>query len=234
MNYVATYEVNVATNFSRFKCIPFCSFEDDDKKFVRGGCVANLKHSELGGMLASDDKDFTDDGLSEVFLWKYKGKEGDTENFNTQSMFELELSQDYMRGQIGRTSEDLEYNHKFRLRHLNTGRLVTVQEITYNGQKITTLGLAPHLNLEANPNPGKGQDNYRISDKADKIRDLEENTLFTFLSTNVDNDSRIKNFSCVKIQHVKSQLYLSMKKKALFNVKPKVLDHEEVLQEQLL
>ena len=133
MNYVATYEVNVATNFSRFKCIPFCTFEDDDKKFVRGGCVAILKHSELGGMLASDDMDFTDDGLSEVFLWKYKGKEGDTENFNTQSMFELELSQDYLRGQIGRTSEDMEYNHKFRLRHLNTGRLVTVQEITYNG-----------------------------------------------------------------------------------------------------
>ncbi len=156
MNYVPTYEVNVATNFSRFKCIPFCAYEDDDKKFVRGGCVANLKHSELGGLLASDDKDFTDDGLCEVFLWKYKGKEGDTENFNTQSLFELELAQDCMRGQIGRTSEDMEYNHKFRLRHLNTGRLVTVQEITYNGQKITTLGLAPHLNLEPNPNPGKG------------------------------------------------------------------------------
>ena len=88
--------------------------------------------------------------------------------------------------------------------------------------------------LEGNPNPGKGQDNYRISEKADKIRELEENTLFTFLSTNVDNDSRIKNFSCVKIQHVKSQLYLSMKKKALFNVRPKVLDPEEALQEQLL
>lgn len=55
----------------------------------------------------------------------------------------------------------------------------------------------------------------------DKIRELEESTLFTFISTNVDNDSRIKNFSCVKIQHVKSELYLSMKKRALFNVKPK-------------
>ena len=67
-----------------------------------------------------------------------------------------------MRGQIGRTSEDVEYNHKFRLRHLNTGRLVTVQEITYNGTKITTLGLAPHLNLEPNPSPAKGLDGYRI------------------------------------------------------------------------
>jgi hypothetical protein len=104
-----------------------------------------------------------------------------------------------MRGQIGRTSEDLEYNHSFRLRHLNTGRLVTVQEITYNGQKITTLGLAPHINLEPNPHPGKGQDAYKIANGADKIRELEESTLFTFISTNVDNDSRIKNFACVKI-----------------------------------
>ena len=55
--------------------------------------MAQLKHSELGGLLASDDKDFTDDGLCEVFLWKYKGKEGDNENFNTQSLFELELAQ---------------------------------------------------------------------------------------------------------------------------------------------
>ena len=66
---------------------------------------------------------------------------------------------------------------------------------------------------------------------AEKVRELEESTLFTFISTNVDNDSRIKNFSCVKIQHVKSQLYLSMKKKALFNVKPKPVDPEDELQE---
>lgn len=137
-----------------------------------------------------------------------------------------------MRGQIGRTSEDMEYNHKFRLRHLNTGRLVSVQDITYNGQRITTLGLAPHLNLEPNLNPIKGQDAYKIAMRAEKVKELEESTLFSFISTNVDNDSRIKNFACVKIQHVKSQLYLSMKKKALFNVKPKTVDPEEELQEQ--
>ncbi len=147
-----TYEVNVATNFSRFKCIPVCIFDEDDKKYIRGGCVANLKHSELGGLLASDDKDFTEDGLAEVFLWKYKGKEGDVENFNTNSFFEIELAQDHMKGMIGRTAEDMEYNHKFRLRHINTGRLVSIQWITYNGSKIPTLGLAEHITLEPNPN----------------------------------------------------------------------------------
>lgn len=52
----------------------------------------------------------------------------------------------------------------FRLRHINTGRLVTVQEITYNGEKMKTLGLAEHLHLEMNPNPLKSGDNYRIAD----------------------------------------------------------------------
>lgn len=65
---------------------------------MRGGTVAQLKHSELGGLLSSDDKDFTDDGLAEIFLWKYKGKEADTENFNTQSLFEIELAQDDLKG----------------------------------------------------------------------------------------------------------------------------------------
>jgi hypothetical protein len=50
-----------------------------------------LRHSELGGLLCSDDKDFTSDGLAEVFLWKYRGKENDVENFNTQSLFEIQL-----------------------------------------------------------------------------------------------------------------------------------------------
>jgi hypothetical protein len=75
--------------------------------------------------LCSDDKDFTSDGLAEVFLWKFKGKETDVENFNTQSLFEIELAQDFVKGMIGRTAEKI-YNHKFRLRHINTGRLVTV------------------------------------------------------------------------------------------------------------
>jgi hypothetical protein len=91
INYVPTYEVNVATTFSRFKAVPFCQFNENDSKYLRGGCVVKLKHSELGGLLSSDDNDFTDDGLAEVFLWKFKGKEDDVENFNTQSLFEIEI-----------------------------------------------------------------------------------------------------------------------------------------------
>lgn len=35
----------------------------------------------------------------------------------------------------------------YRLRHLNTGRLVIDQEIQYNGITMRTLGLSPHLVL---------------------------------------------------------------------------------------
>ena len=34
---------------------------------------------------------------------------------------------------------------QYRLRHLNTGRLVIDKEIVLNGLKMRTLGLAPHL-----------------------------------------------------------------------------------------
>jgi hypothetical protein len=60
------------------------------------------------------------------------------------------------------------------------------------------LGLAEHPVLEENPNPGKSNDYYRIKD-ANHITELEDNSLFTFITTTVDSDSRIKNFSCVKI-----------------------------------
>jgi|LauGreDrversion4_2_1035121.scaffolds.fasta_scaffold465193_3 hypothetical protein len=106
-----------------------------------------------------------------------------------------------MKGMIGRTFEKT-YNHMFRLRHINTGRLVTVQEITFNGKRMMTLGLAEHLHLEMNPNPAKSGDNYRIAESQEKIKHFEESTLFTFISTNADNDARIQNLSCVKIFHV--------------------------------
>jgi len=99
---------------------------------------------------------------------------------------------------MAHTSDDTVFNHRYRLRHVNTGRLVTVQEITYNGEKVTTLGLAEHLPLKEKANPLKPGDTYELADK-ERVSQLEDSTLFMFVPTNVDDDSRIKNFSCVKI-----------------------------------
>lgn len=96
-----------------------------------------MRHSELGGLLSSDDHDFSDDGLAEVFLWVYKGKEDDLENFNTQSLFEIEIALNENKGCIARTSEEGDENsQKYRFRHINTGRLMCVQTITYEGKLI--------------------------------------------------------------------------------------------------
>jgi hypothetical protein len=63
---------------------------------------------------------------------------------------------------IAHTSDDSVFNHKYRFRHLNTGRLVTVQEITFKGEKVITLGLAEHLTLKEKKNPLKPGDTYEI------------------------------------------------------------------------
>ena len=40
----------------------------------------------------SDDKDFTDDGLAEVYLWNFKGKQTDLDALSSSSLFELEIA----------------------------------------------------------------------------------------------------------------------------------------------
>ena len=130
-------------------------------------------------------------------------------------------------GRICRTSDDVNYMHRFRLRHLNTGRLVTVQTIDFKGEKVVTLGLAEHIKLKPNPNPVRAGDNYRIADAPEFIQTLEDNTLFSFVPTNVDDDSRIKDLSCVKLQHCKSGLFVSMKASAIFEVPPPEEDNTD-------
>lgn len=76
--------------------------------------------------------------MAEVFLWTFKGKALDVENFNTSSLFEIEIAnQEKEKGQYCVESQEEERNEKdeviteegmlFRLRHLNTGRLVGAQ-----------------------------------------------------------------------------------------------------------
>ena len=54
--------------------------------------MVRLMHSEKGGFLHSDDKDFTDDGLAEVYLWNFKGKSTDLEALSSSSLFEIEIA----------------------------------------------------------------------------------------------------------------------------------------------
>ena len=60
--------------------------------FVMCGTVVRLLHSERGGYLHSDDKDFTNNGQAEVYLWNFKGKNTDFEALSSSSLFEIELA----------------------------------------------------------------------------------------------------------------------------------------------
>lgn len=91
--YVPQCEVNCSGSKTKFQIEIYRFFdEDSNDEFVRGGSVVRLLHSEKGGFLHSDDKDFTNDGLAEVYLWNFKGNSTDQEAASSSSLFELELA----------------------------------------------------------------------------------------------------------------------------------------------
>jgi len=68
--------------------------------------VVRIQHSENGGFVSSDDKDYTDDGLAEVYLWEFKGDPTDFEAYSTASLFEVEIDQAESKGQVCSQSND--------------------------------------------------------------------------------------------------------------------------------
>jgi hypothetical protein len=96
--------------------------EDHNKKYIKGGMVVRLLHTEIGGYLTSDDTDFTGDDLAEVFIRKNKGDQADIEAKSTGGLFEIEIADQNERGRVCLWSEN--DKNLYRFRHLNTGRLV--------------------------------------------------------------------------------------------------------------
>lgn len=193
--YVQRYEVNCSTSSSVFQALPQTQVnEDPTNKIVKGHQIVRLQHTELGGFLTSDDLDFTDDSLAEVYVRCHEGDPNDIEAQTSGDLFEIEIANNYDRGQICVWSDpnDTKNTYCYRLRHLNTGRLVRIQEITIKGKKTTSLGLSDHINEK-------------------NVKELLETTLFNLISTTVDTDNRIRTGTSLKIQSVKSKEYLSTK-----------------------
>ena len=74
--------------------------EDIEDLCIKGGMVVRLLHSEKGGFLHSDDKDFNDNGLAEVYLWNFKGKSTNIEAQSSSSLFEIELANPIIKKEI--------------------------------------------------------------------------------------------------------------------------------------
>jgi hypothetical protein len=93
--FVPHMEVNVSGNKTKFQVMVARYHDEDsenDERYLKGGMSIRLLHSEKGGFLHSDDKDFTDDGLAEVYLWNFKGKSPDLEANSSSSLFEIEIA----------------------------------------------------------------------------------------------------------------------------------------------
>lgn len=146
--FAQRYEVNCSTSASTYKLLLQTSIaEYAPRKFVKGSDVVRLRHTELGGYLTSDDLDFTDDQLAEVYVKRHKGDSGDDEATTSGDLFEIEIASNSDRGQVCVFSGvDSSGNQGcFRLRHLNSGRLVVTQQATIGGKQIATLGLGDHV-----------------------------------------------------------------------------------------
>ena len=100
-----------------------------------------------------------------------------------------------------------------------------------NGIKMRTLGLAPHLvaknlhnlsdklvesvaiDLKELSNP----DNYVVEKDVEgypkNYEELDRRSRFRIITTSPSLDTRIKSNSCVQIQHVNSEMYLSYERK---------------------
>lgn len=88
----------------------------------------------------------------------------------------------------------------FRLRHLNTGRLVVMQEIPYEDITLTSVGLSGHLEVSINSNTVRGKVKCVLTCADDEyLEKLETNSIFRLISTGVDMDSGISAMTSVQI-----------------------------------
>lgn len=115
----------------------------------------------MGGYLTSDDIDFTQDGLAEVYVWK--NKYIDDEWIQSSDLFEIEVSNNFNWGRDIQSCENKNYEETaypitYRLRHLVTGWLVGCQNVRLiNGDQVKTLGLIKQVNIDEGES-GKGLD----------------------------------------------------------------------------
>ena len=157
-NFSTRFKVDCSTAASRFQFLCHTEVEEESmSKFIKGNKVVRLQHTEIGGYLTSDDLDFTEDGLAEVYVRCYNGgrndndpltKANDIEEFSSGDLFEIEIAPgNHNRGKIclWSDSKDKEGITSFRFRHMNSGRLVKIQDVVMYGKSFTTLGLSDHI-----------------------------------------------------------------------------------------
>ena len=100
------FEVNASAPLERWRFVKYCQEMSEDRvKFLKGGDVVRLKHSEYGGFLSNDMNIFTKEGFNECYVSVCTGPE-DLENVSSASLFEIEIDGDDSRGKTLRWVKD--------------------------------------------------------------------------------------------------------------------------------
>jgi hypothetical protein len=68
--------------------------EDPDDKFLKGGSIVRLLHTENRAYLHSDSK-LVEDESAECYFWTYGGKSSDLEAVSVNSLFQIEVASPY-------------------------------------------------------------------------------------------------------------------------------------------
>lgn len=88
----------------------------------------------------------------------------------------------------------------FRLRHLNTGRLVVMQHIPYADEELVSVGLSEHLGVSIKGDLVRGKVRCVLTCTNDDYKEtLENNSIFRLISTGVDMDLGISAGTSVQI-----------------------------------
>lgn len=192
-------------NNSRFQLIPFKHADPDTFKFIKGGDIVKIKHTEIGGYLCIDGTLESKQNGPLCFIRNYRGNDY-MEEKNSNCMFEVEVHCHSEQGRFikWRDGDNLKDNENVDLLGLNSKSLAANEELNYNF-RLRHLNSGRYLSIK----PGNSKDKFMMCLGSDSDKDLLNNTLFTLESQSVDPDDRLKSSIVVKIKNVATNSYIS-------------------------
>jgi hypothetical protein len=96
--------------------------------------VVRMLHSEKGGFLHSDDKDFTNDGTAEVYLWNFKGKSTSLEAMSSFSLFLVEVASPQIKFTCGLTEKAMDVDIKRQDENKRFGKVINYSQFDSSEQ----------------------------------------------------------------------------------------------------
>jgi hypothetical protein len=128
-----------------WQIFPYRQFQDERVagRLIFGGNVVRLKHAESGGYICLDDEGKLASGDTQGYLRIYTGAqtgENADEHTSTNCLFEIEYDVDSEHGKATMWEDEKSAAPvNYRFRHLNSGRVLTVNPLSKNGKEIFVL-----------------------------------------------------------------------------------------------